>query len=96
MVKVHQIKQVKKNAGAPLGATEAELVRKELKWPLCSILRFRLEVYADFGCKATATGMRAENNWNQLFMEYQSRHPDLATELLSLPEHDCRQQQLAN
>lgn len=71
--------------GAPLGAAEAELVRKELKWPYAPF-EIPAEVYADFDCKAT--GMRAENNWNQLFMEYQSRHPDLATELLRRYEHE--------
>lgn len=71
--------------GAPLGAAEAELVRKELKWSYAPF-EIPAEVYADFDCKAT--GMRAENNWNQLFMEYQSRHPDLATELLRRYEHE--------
>jgi transketolase len=71
--------------GAPLGAAEAELVRKELNWPHAPF-EIPAEVYADFDCKAT--GMRAENNWNQLFMEYQSRHPDLATELLRRYEHE--------
>ncbi len=71
--------------GAPLGAAEAELVRKELNW---SHPRFEIPaaVYADFDCKAA--GMRAENDWSQLFMEYQSRHPDLATELLRRYEHE--------
>ena len=71
--------------GAPLGAAEAELVRKELNWPHAPF-EIPAAVYADFDCKAT--GMRAENNWNQLFMEYQSRHPDLATELLRRYEHE--------
>lgn len=71
--------------GAPLGATETALVRQELKWDHPAF-EIPAEVYADFDCKGR--GMQSENAWNQLFMEYQSRHPDLASELLRRNEHE--------
>ncbi len=71
--------------GAPLGATETELVRKELNWNYAPF-EVPTEVYDDFDCKAS--GMRAENDWNMKFMEYQSRHPELATELMRRSAHE--------
>ncbi len=70
--------------GAPLGAAELELVRSELKWPYAPF-EVPAEVYNDFDCRGL--GMQLENQWNQMFMEYQSRHPDLASELLRRIEH---------
>jgi len=71
--------------GAPLGAAETELVRKELNWPHAAF-EIPDEVYADFDCKGD--GLRAENEWNMRFMEYQSRHPDMAAELMRRHEHE--------
>jgi len=70
--------------GAPLGASELELVRKELGW---SYGPFEIpdQVYASFDCKSK--GMNAENSWNQLFTEYQARHPQMAAELVRRMEH---------
>lgn len=70
--------------GAPLGAAETELVRKELNWPYAAF-EIPDKVYADFDCKGD--GLRAENDWNMRFMEYQSRHPDLASEFMRRNEH---------
>lgn len=71
--------------GAPLGASELELVRKELGWDYAPF-EIPQAVYDDFDCKGV--GMRAENEWNQMFMEYQSRHHELATELLRTSTHE--------
>jgi transketolase len=71
--------------GSPLGATELELVRKELNWNYAPF-EIPSQVYKDFDCKGV--GLKAENKWNQLFMEYQSRHPELATELLRCANHE--------
>lgn len=71
--------------GAPLGAAETELVRKELNWNYAPF-EVPAEVYDDFDCKAN--GMRAENEWNMKFMEYQSRHPELAIELMRRSAHE--------
>ena len=70
--------------GSPLGAAETALVRQELNWPYAPF-EIPEEVYADFDCKGR--GMQAENTWNQMFMEYQARHADLASELLRRQEH---------
>lgn len=70
--------------GAPLGASELELVRKELGWTYAPF-EIPREVYAEFDCKSK--GMNAENSWNQLFTEYQSRHPQLAAEFVRRMEH---------
>ncbi len=71
--------------GAPLGASEIELMRKELNWTRAPF-DIPNEVYKEFDCKGS--GLKAENVWNQMFMEYQSRHPDLAEELLRCNEHE--------
>lgn len=71
--------------GAPLGASEIELMRKELNWTHAPF-DIPNEVYKEFDCKGS--GLKAENVWNQMFMEYQSRHPDLAEELLRCNEHE--------
>lgn len=70
--------------GSPLGLTELELVRKELNWDYAPF-EIPNEVYKEFDCKGS--GLKVENIWNQMFMEYQSRHPDLAEELLRCSEH---------
>lgn len=71
--------------GAPLGTNELDFVRKELGWNYAPF-EIPAQVYTDFDCKGI--GLRAENEWNQMFMEYQSRHPDLATELLRCTNHE--------
>lgn len=71
--------------GAPLGAAELDLVRKELEWNYAPF-EIPEEVYTDFDCKGL--GMKLENEWNQMFMEYQSRHPELASELLRCYNHE--------
>ena len=63
--------------GSALGAAELALVRKELHWPY---KEFEIpgKAYAQFNCKHS--GAEYESSWNELFAQYQSKHPDLAGE----------------
>ena len=70
--------------GAPLGASELELVRKELNWPYAPF-EVPAEVYAEFDCKNK--GAQFENEWIQLFNNYQKQFPQLADELIRRNQH---------
>lgn len=71
--------------GSPLGASELDLVRKELNWNYAPF-EVPNEVYVEFDCKGK--GLQTENDWNQMFTEYQSRHHELANELLRCHNHE--------
>jgi len=75
--------------GEPLGAEEIALTREALGW---SHAPFVLpdEVYADWN--ARATGLAAEQAWNERFAAYQAAFPELAAEFTrrmagDLPKH---------
>ncbi len=70
--------------GSPLGNTELSLVRKELNWNY-EPFNVPHETYNQFDCKET--GKAFENQWNSLFKEYKSKHPELANELIRRNEH---------
>ena len=63
--------------GAPLGADEIELARKELGWTH-GPFEIPDEIYA--GWNAKEKGARAEAEWNERFAAYQAAHPELAAE----------------
>ena len=63
--------------GAPLGADEIELTRKELGWPYGSF-EIPDDIYA--GWNAKEKGAAAEAAWNEKFDAYKAAHPDLAAE----------------
>ena len=63
--------------GAPLGADEIELTRKELGWSHGSF-EIPEDIYA--GWNAKDKGAAAEAAWNEKFAAYKSAHPELATE----------------
>ena len=65
--------------GAPLGADEIALARKELDWTY-GAFDIPAEVYEEWS--ALDAGDDAEHIWNQSFNAYHKAHPDLATELL--------------
>ena len=65
--------------GAPLGADEIALARKELDWTY-GAFDIPAEVYEEWS--ALDAGDDAEQIWNQSFNAYHKAHPDLATELL--------------
>jgi transketolase len=65
--------------GSPLGDNELELVRKELGWAYPPFV-IPSEVYEQFDCKIAGTEL--EQQWNQLFTEYTTKYPNLASEFI--------------
>ena len=65
--------------GAPLGADEIALTRKELGWTY-GAFDIPTDIYEEWN--ATDAGDDAEQIWNQSFSSYHQAHPELATELL--------------
>ena len=63
--------------GAPLGADEIELTRKELGWTYGSF-EIPDDIYA--GWDAKEKGAAAEAAWNEAFDAYKAAYPDLAAE----------------
>ena len=65
--------------GAPLGADEIALTRKELGWTY-GAFDIPTDIYEEWN--ARDAGDDAEQIWNQAFNAYHQSHPELATELL--------------
>jgi len=65
--------------GAPLGADEIALTRKELGWTY-GAFDIPTDIYEEWN--AIDAGDDAEQIWNQSFSAYHQAHPELATELL--------------
>ena len=63
--------------GAPLGTDEVKLARQELAWDYTPF-EIPSEYYAAWD--ARKKGEQLETEWQQLFNEYKSVYPDLATE----------------
>jgi len=63
--------------GAPLGADEIELARKELGWTH-GPFEIPSDIYAAWDAKAR--GAKAEAEWNARFEAYRAAHPGLAAE----------------
>ncbi len=63
--------------GAPLGAEEVALTRKELGW---DHEPFVIPGDIQAGWDAKARGAAAENAWNEKFAAYQAAYPELAAE----------------
>lgn len=63
--------------GAPLGAEEIEVVRKELNWPHAPF-EIPADIYAEWDAKEA--GAKAEAAWQEKFAAYQTEHPELAAE----------------
>lgn len=63
--------------GAPLGAEEIEVVRKELSWPHAAF-EIPAEIYAQWDAKDA--GAKAEAKWQEQFAAYQAEYPELAAE----------------
>lgn len=63
--------------GAPLGADEIEVVRKELNWPHAPF-EIPAEIYAQWDAKEA--GAKAEAEWQSQFAAYKTEYPELAAE----------------
>ncbi|MCD7035035.1 transketolase [Metabacillus sp. GX 13764] len=66
--------------GAPLGAEEAKATKLAYKWLFEEDFFVPEEVKEHFG-ELKKKGALKEDEWNKLFAEYQSAHPELAQEL---------------
>ncbi len=63
--------------GAPLGAEEIRLTKKNLGWPEDSSFLVPDEVYGKFR-ECLEKGKKHESGWVDMFKSYSSRNPDLA------------------
>lgn len=63
--------------GAPLGAEEIEVVRKELNWPHAPF-EIPADIYAQWDAKEA--GAKAEAQWLEKLAAYRAAHPELAAE----------------
>jgi transketolase len=65
--------------GSPLGDKEVELTKKNLGWPLEPRFLVPEEVLPVFR-KSVDSGKKSEDDWNNLFKEYENKYPELAKE----------------
>lgn len=65
--------------GSPLGDKEVELTKKNLGWPLEPKFLVLEEVLPVFR-KSVDTGKKSEDDWNNLFKEYEKKYPEPAKE----------------
>lgn len=62
--------------GEPLGLDNIKLLREKLGWPSHEPFYVPEEIYDNFKALA-AEGAKAEDEWNQLFADYCTAHPDM-------------------
>ncbi len=65
--------------GSALGDKEVELTKKNLGWPLEPKFLVPEEVLPVFR-NSVETGKKSEDDWNNLFKEYEKKYPELAKE----------------
>ncbi len=75
--------------GSPLGPEEIVKVREQLEWPYPP---FEIPEALYAAWDARPAGAEHEAQWNQLFLDYQAKHPELAAEFVrhcksELPNH---------
>jgi transketolase len=63
--------------GSPLGEDEVQLTKENLGWPTESTFHIPAEVLLHFR-ESLSRGIAAEDRWQNLLVEYEKRHPDLA------------------
>ncbi len=68
--------------GSPLGDKEVELTKKNLGWPVEPKFLIPDEALKVFRA-CVESGKKAEEEWNNMFREYEKKYPDLAGEFLS-------------
>ena len=67
--------------GAPLGEDEMKLTKEYYKWTFEEDFHVPEGVYETFKEAADTLGAQKEQEWNQLFEQYEAEHAALATEL---------------
>lgn len=63
--------------GSPLGEDEVRLTKENLGWPTEPTFHIPAEVLSHFR-ESLSRGTAAEDRWQNLLVEYEKRHPDLA------------------
>lgn len=67
--------------GAPLGEDEMKLAKEYYKWTFDQDFHVPEEVYETFKQATDELGGKAEAAWNELYKQYESEHPELASQL---------------
>lgn len=67
--------------GAPLGAQELKLTKEAYKWTFEEDFYVPEKVYENFHKLIGENGEKKEKEWNDLFAQYKSVYPELATQL---------------
>lgn len=67
--------------GAPLGAEELKLTKEAYQWTFEEDFHIPSEVYAHFKTQVVELGEKKEQEWNELFAQYKTKHPELANDL---------------
>ena len=67
--------------GEPLGEEEVRLTKRFYGWPEDAKFLVPDAVYQRFADGIGARGAEARRKWTQLFAQYESKYPDLATEI---------------
>lgn len=67
--------------GAPLGEDEMKLTKEYYKWTFEEDFFVPEEVYEAFNKSIDALGVKAEEEWNALFNEYEQNFPELSSQL---------------
>ncbi|WP_153720352.1 transketolase [Sporosarcina cascadiensis] len=67
--------------GAPLGEDELALTKDYYKWTFEEDFHVPDEVYDRFKETSEELGVKSENQWNELFSQYENEHKELAAQL---------------
>ncbi|CAM3071981.1 transketolase [Filibacter tadaridae] len=67
--------------GMPLGEDEMKLTKDYYKWTFEENFHVPDDVYAAFNTAAEKMGAQREQQWNELYENYESKHADLARQL---------------
>ncbi|MDV6377590.1 transketolase [Sporosarcina sp. GW1-11] len=67
--------------GAPLGKEEMALTKDYYKWTFEEEFHVPTEVYDNFKQAAEVNGVQKEQQWNDLFEQYENEHKELAAQL---------------
>lgn len=67
--------------GAPLGEDEMALTKEYYKWTFEQDFQVPEEVYGRFNEAAENLGAKSEQQWNDLFEQYENEHRELAAQL---------------